>query len=67
MPSRLRPAVDPALIEDGAAPSRERKKNAHEQTKELHPEVEAFARWFADWWLRRRCGEAIEAQRRRVA
>jgi hypothetical protein len=48
MPSRLRPATDPALIEDGAAPSRERKKNAHEQTEELHPEVEAFARWLAD-------------------
>jgi hypothetical protein len=67
MPSRLRPATDPALIEDGAASGRERKKNAHDQTEELHPEVEVFARWFADWWLRRRCGEAIEAQRRRAA
>lgn len=67
MPSRLRRAIDPALIEDGAAPSREGTNNAHEQTQRLHPEVEAFARWFADWWLRRRCGEAIEAQRRRAA
>jgi hypothetical protein len=64
--SRLRPATDPGLIEDGAAPSAER-KNADEQTEELHPEVAAFARWFADWWLRRRCGEAIDAQRRRAA
>jgi hypothetical protein len=48
MPSRLRSATDPALIEDGATRSRERKKNAHEQTEELHPEVEAFARWLAD-------------------
>jgi hypothetical protein len=64
MPPRLWPPTDPALIEDGDAPSRERKKQRHEHTEELHPEVEAFARWFADWWLRRRCGEAIEAQQR---
>jgi hypothetical protein len=67
MPSRLRRATDPGLIEDGTAPNRERKNNADEQTEKLHPEVEVFARWFADWWLRRRCGEAIEAQRRRAA
>lgn len=67
MPSRLRRAIDPALIEDGAALSREGRENVDEQTERLHPEVEAFARWFADWWLRRRCGEAIEAQRRRAA
>jgi hypothetical protein len=67
MPSRLRPATNPGLIEDGAAPSRERKQHAYEQTEELHPEVEAFARWFADWWLRRRCGEAIQAQQRHRA
>lgn len=59
-PSRLRSATDPDLIEDGAAPSAER-KNANEQTEELHLEVEAFARWFADWWLRRRCGHAGNA------
>jgi hypothetical protein len=23
----------------------------------LHPEVEAFARWFCDWWLRRGRGD----------
>jgi hypothetical protein len=66
MPPRLRTASDPALIEDGAAPSVER-KNAHEPTQELHPEVEVFARWFADWWLRRRCAEAGQSQPKRRA
>lgn len=28
----------------------------------LHPEVEAFARWFADWWLRR--GRQLVAERK---
>jgi hypothetical protein len=29
---------------------------------QLHPEVEAFARWFADWWLRR--GRQLVAERK---
>jgi hypothetical protein len=67
MPSRLRRASVRGLIEDGGAPRRERSKYTDEQTEELHPEVEAFARWFADWWLRRRCGEAIKDAQRRAA
>jgi len=50
----LRTPARPGLIEDAAAPSFER-RNALEQTDELHPEVLAFARWFAEWWLRRGC------------
>jgi hypothetical protein len=30
---------------------------------QLHPEVEAFARWFADWWLRR--GRQLVAERKK--
>ena len=30
---------------------------------QLHPEVDAFARWFADWWLRR--GRQLVAERKK--
>jgi hypothetical protein len=62
MQKRLRTTARPGLIEDDAAPSFER-GNALEQTDELHPEVLAFARWFAEWWLRRGCdlAAAVEA------
>ena len=54
MQKSLRTTARPGLSEDGAAPSPKR-GNALEQTDDLHPEVLAFARWFAEWWLRRGC------------
>jgi hypothetical protein len=35
---------------------------ADAETTQLHPEVVEFARWFADWWLRR--GRHLVARRR---
>jgi hypothetical protein len=67
MPSRLRRAADLGLIEDGVAPSREGAENAHAQTQRIDPEVEAFARWFADWWLWRRGVERAGSHRREAA
>jgi hypothetical protein len=54
MQKRLQTAGCPGQIEDGAEHAMER-RNAIEQADELHPEVLAFARWFAEWWLRRGC------------
>ena len=54
MQKRLRPTGRHGLIEDPVVPGPER-GNALEQADELHPEVIAFARWFAEWWLRRGC------------
>jgi hypothetical protein len=54
MQKRLRTAARPGQIEEGAESSLE-KENAIEQADELHPELLAFARWFAEWWLRRGC------------
>ena len=50
----LRTTVRPDLIEEGTLPSLER-RNAVDQADDFHPEVLAFARWFAEWWLRRGC------------
>ncbi|MGI8420782.1 MAG: hypothetical protein ACR2MU_00730, partial [Gaiellaceae bacterium] len=54
MQHRLRATASPGLIEDCAVSNLER-GNPLEQSDELHPEVIAFARWFAEWWLRRGC------------
>ena len=38
----------------GRWPERTRKLgDDHASNPPLHPEIEAFARWFCDWWLRR--------------
>ncbi len=36
---------------------------ADAENPQLHPEVEAFVRWFADWWLRR--GRELVAERKK--
>ena len=69
MQKGLRSPARPALIEDGTATSLKR-GNAIDQADDLHPEVLAFARWFADWWLRRGCdllAAAEGAEGRRAA
>jgi hypothetical protein len=53
----LRSAPGTGLIDDSPSgpPDDER-----ERQQDIHPEIEAFARWFADWWLRR--GNQQQAQ-----
>jgi hypothetical protein len=60
---------EPRAIQAGAPRSR-RTLGARQPTDErggdhgdkttLHPEVEAFARWFCDWWLRRGGHDGVE-------
>jgi hypothetical protein len=64
MAKGLQTTARPDLIEDGASPSPER-GNAIDQTHDLHPEVLAFARWFAEWLLRRGCSLVAAAEGRK--
>jgi hypothetical protein len=53
---RTRPALRSPLSRARDAchhPSRDRGGSDARPTQDPHDELEAFAHWFADWWLRR--------------
>lgn len=47
-------------MDDQLSP-RARGGDLDEGTREFHPEVVDFTRWFVDWWLRRGLRLALEA------
>jgi len=61
MPQGLQTSARPDLIEDDTVSASER-RNAIDQADDFHPEVLAFARWFAEWWFRRGCSLVAAAE-----